>query len=131
MNSIKLRYKSSIVWLTITSVLMGCSTTKEQIFSTDGLKTMKEVYADTVSSEKFLRDSLPFREIKTAFPVDYGELNQIKNKLDEQFPRLPNKELIIFVWPHLKGEMVVPGYYSKITLYEKNHFALPGELKSN
>lgn len=44
------------------------------------------------------------------------------------FPRLPNPDLCMYVFPHLSGEgATIPGYTSCFSMYEKNHYALPGE----
>jgi conjugative transfer region lipoprotein (TIGR03751 family) len=45
------------------------------------------------------------------------------------FPRLPNPDLCMYVYPHLSlEEATIPGYSSCFSLYDKNHYALPGEM---
>ncbi len=50
-------------------------------------------------------------------------------ELSVKFPRLPNPELVMYVFPHLtqKGRPV-PGYSTSFLLYEADHYALPGEI---
>lgn len=50
--------------------------------------------------------------------------------LNQQFPMLPNPEIALYVYPHLAGNNQLPvlGYASAFTLYQKNYFALPGEI---
>jgi conjugative transfer region lipoprotein (TIGR03751 family) len=44
-----------------------------------------------------------------------------------QFPRLPNPDLVMYVYPHLAGTQApVPGYSTVFPLYE-SQYALPGE----
>lgn len=51
------------------------------------------------------------------------------NEINQTFPRLPNPELSLYVFPHFsrKGHPV-PGYSSAFLMYEKDEYALPGEL---
>lgn len=51
-------------------------------------------------------------------------------ELETVFPRLPNPTLVLYVFPHLAGSegLPVPGYATTFTLYERVHYALPGEV---
>ena len=45
------------------------------------------------------------------------------------FPRLSNPDLCMYIYPHLSLEnATVPGYSSCFSLYDQNHYALPGEV---
>lgn len=48
-----------------------------------------------------------------------------------QFPRLPNPDITLYIFPHLsggKGEQVpIPGYTTVFPLYVRPHYAQPGE----
>jgi len=47
------------------------------------------------------------------------------------FPRLPNPDLCMYVYPHLSLEdATIPGYTSCFSMYDKNHYALPGEMST-
>ena len=47
----------------------------------------------------------------------------------QRFQRLPNPDLVMYVFPHLaRGRYPVPGYYTAFPLYETVEYALPGEL---
>lgn len=53
------------------------------------------------------------------------------NELRGIFPRLPNPDLCMYVFPHLSLEnATVPGYSSCFSMYDKNHYALPGEMSA-
>ncbi len=60
----------------------------------------------------------------------YGYTRDAYNELDVRFPRLPNPTIIMYVFPHLsKEDTPVPGYSTMFQLYERPHYALPGELR--
>lgn len=44
-----------------------------------------------------------------------------------QFPRLPNPDVVFYVYPHKTGSMPVPGYSTVFPLYERVHYATPGD----
>ena len=49
------------------------------------------------------------------------------------FGRLPNPTLFLYVTPHLVGEsdqFPVPGYTVPVPLYDRDHFAMPGEPRA-
>lgn len=45
------------------------------------------------------------------------------------FPELPNPDLYMYVRPHAVGRsgVPIPAYVTRFKLYERDHFALPGE----
>jgi conjugative transfer region lipoprotein (TIGR03751 family) len=48
--------------------------------------------------------------------------------VDQRFRRLPNPDLILFVYPHLaRGKYPVPGYYTVLPMYTQVEYAMPGE----
>ncbi|MNS57886.1 hypothetical protein D3C72_907870 [compost metagenome] len=51
------------------------------------------------------------------------------NEIRHQFRRLPNPDLVMYIYPHLAGtqQTPVPGYSTVFPLYEKVQYALPGE----
>lgn len=53
------------------------------------------------------------------------------NEIRVLFPRLPNPDIGIFIYPHLatRNEVPVPGYATVIPLYERVQYALPGESR--
>jgi conjugative transfer region lipoprotein (TIGR03751 family) len=48
---------------------------------------------------------------------------------NNNFSKLPNPELRMFVYYHLAGkeELPIPGYFTVFNAYERDHFALPNE----
>lgn len=50
-------------------------------------------------------------------------------ELDTRFPKLPNPELVMYVFPHLTAKgRPIPGYVTAFPMYEVTHYALPGEV---
>ncbi|WP_053085264.1 hypothetical protein [Candidatus Competibacter denitrificans] len=47
--------------------------------------------------------------------------------LQQDFQRLPNPEIVGYVYPHLSGDLPVPGYYTAFPLREGLYYARPGE----
>ncbi|PID63418.1 MAG: TIGR03751 family conjugal transfer lipoprotein [Gammaproteobacteria bacterium] len=52
------------------------------------------------------------------------------NETRQLFPVLPNPTILLYVHPHLatSEQMPVPGYTTAYSLYERQQYALPGEL---
>lgn len=51
-------------------------------------------------------------------------------EISNQFPRLPNPDIVFFVFPHRTGSLPVPGYSTVFPLYERVHYATPGDMKA-
>lgn len=47
--------------------------------------------------------------------------------LQQDFRRVPNPEILGYVYPHLSGDLPVPGYYTTFPLREGVRYARPGE----
>ena len=60
-----------------------------------------------------------------------GYTRNAHNEIQQIFPHLKNKTLILYIFPHLsRGERhPVPGYSTAFTFYEKIEYALPGEIE--
>ncbi|HYN38587.1 MAG TPA: TIGR03751 family conjugal transfer lipoprotein [Rhodospirillales bacterium] len=53
----------------------------------------------------------------------------VRSETSALFPRLPNPEIVLYVFPHLAGgeRLPVPGYSTVFPLYPRTEYALPGE----
>ncbi|MCH8857707.1 MAG: TIGR03751 family conjugal transfer lipoprotein, partial [Proteobacteria bacterium] len=51
------------------------------------------------------------------------------NEIRQQFRRLPNPDLVMYVFPHLAGTdpVPVPSYSTVFPLYQRVQYAMPGE----
>ncbi|MBE0435314.1 MAG: TIGR03751 family conjugal transfer lipoprotein [Methylomicrobium sp.] len=128
--------------LSLALITAGCATgDKESILPQEG-PTMKEVYRRHFSGTENGRDELDAtrgelleREAAQARrePEQTSELfaytRDAGSEIRQVFPRLHNKTLIMYVFPHLSGgeRYPVPGYSTAFQFYEKPEYALPGE----
>jgi conjugative transfer region lipoprotein (TIGR03751 family) len=129
-------------------LLSACATgDKESILPQDG-PTMRDVYQRHFSKASGdATDSVIAPSIKPYRPaVSSGDQQQNEQHLNQslspytqsarlglqQFPRLKNPTLIMYVFPHLSrdGHTPVPGYATGFSFYETIEFALPGESEA-
>ena len=56
-----------------------------------------------------------------------------QSEIYRQFHRLPNPDLVMYVFPHLAGSdpVPVPGYSTVFPLYQRVQYAMPGERLDN
>jgi len=120
--------------LAITVVLGACSTSAEKMFPTDGATDMREVFrakgqasgnSALLETRSTLRRTLEENEHEE--PQNYTR--DAKQEIHAQFVRLPNPDLVMYVFPHLAGNegAPIPGYSTVFPLHQKIHYALPGE----
>ncbi|MBT4451931.1 MAG: TIGR03751 family conjugal transfer lipoprotein [Gammaproteobacteria bacterium] len=106
------------------TLLTGCSSQK---LIPDTGDEILNVYKNHVGST----DIVPkmFRQLRNDRRDLTGYTREANNEISQQFPRLPNPELSLYVFPHFsrKGHPV-PGYSSAFLMYERDEYALPGEL---
>ena len=114
------------------ALLTGCASTKEDILPQDG-PTMKQIYdrhmkATGAAGVASPRDGLtrllsPGREDLAAYT------REAANEIEQQFPLLPNPQMVLYVYPHLSSEGApVPGYSTAFPMYPVDQYALPGEV---
>ena len=137
--------------------LTGCATgSKDSILPQEG-PTMKEVYEGHFSGQgveqtqdKMLEEgnTLQIDERKTRDNNDLithrhdendnhnsndlsSYTRNAHNEIQQIFPRLRNKTLILYIFPHLSARErhPVPGYSTAFTLYKQTEYALPGETE--
>ena len=118
----------------ISLVLAGCASTKDAVLPQDGpsMKTIYEGHVQEMNAQdpQILRHELRNRPIHAGEAALQGYTREAFNEIDVLFPRLPNPTLVMYVFPHLAGEMraPVPGYATAFPLYEQVEYALPGEV---
>jgi len=129
-----MRTKTKILLISISILLMGgCATSKQDIFPLDESKTMMDIWKDaggSAGSQEIMDTRAVLRRPITDFvdiqtPYSRDSVNEIKS----QFRRLPNPDLVMYVFPHLAGTDPVPtpGYTTIFPLYNKVKYAMPGE----
>lgn len=128
--------------LGLTVLLGACTTTKEQLLPHDH-QTMLDIWnAETggnagggqatrqlLDARQSLRRPLTEADIQAAPDVQASYTRAAANEIYAQFQRLPNPDLLMYVYPHLAGTdpVPVPGYSTVFPLYQRVQYALPGE----
>ncbi|TYG35294.1 TIGR03751 family conjugal transfer lipoprotein [Lonepinella koalarum] len=122
---------NTLVILTLT----GCSTSQEDLLSTNG-ETMRDIWQKSSMQNSQLQ-LYRSQDNRLLDPVDYVSPNEqrsytrtAENEANNLFPRLPNPDLIMFVYPHLSSsaeQMPIPGYSTIIPFYARTQYAQPGE----
>lgn len=132
----RLRLINYGVWLAVALLSTGCATSKEELLP-HGENTMMDVWeqgssgpSNSASSRQLLDARLSLRrslEDGRAKNVAYTRTAQ--NEIYSQFKRLPNPDLVMYVFPHLAGSdpAPIPGYSTVFPLYQRVQYAMPGE----
>lgn len=122
---------SALASILALSILSGCASSVEKVVEDRG-QNMESIYARYAGGEKAdnyerrkrtlnLRDA-ESRSVMTGFPPN-------PERVEHLFPKLPNLDLFMYVRPHAVGASgaPIPAYITRFTMYEKTHYALPGE----
>jgi len=115
-------------------LLSGCSTSKDTMLP-PGDSTMLELWNDGASTthatgegRTTLRRSLNDREQSASTQVAESYSRTQENEIQQTFPRLPNPDMVMYVYPHIAdGNAPVPGYSTVFPFYSQIQYALPGE----
>lgn len=124
------------IWTSLLCLaLAGCSTNKEELLP-HGNVTMQGIWngSGTAGTRQQLLDARqqlrrPLSEAYLATPIQQPYTRTAANEIRSQFPRLPNPDLVMYVYPHLSGseQAPVPGYTTVFPFYRRVQYALPGE----
>ena len=115
-------------------VLVGCATNKEQLLP-HGETTMLDIWERETgrAGSRYLLDARqslrrPLTDVDVRAERDTYS-RTAANEIPRQFKRLPNPDLVMYVFPHLAGSerVPVPGYSTVFPLHARVHYALPGE----
>ncbi|HEY3986737.1 TIGR03751 family conjugal transfer lipoprotein [Cedecea sp.] len=120
----------------IATLLSGCSTSKEEMLPA-GDNTMLELWQgkdgggsarNAVAARDSLRRPLTDGEHQSTTAADSSYSRTQQSEISQQFPRLPNPDLVMYVFPHLaNGNTPVPGYSTVFPFYSQVQYAMPGE----
>ena len=115
------------------SLALAACAGKEALLPEDG-RTMLEIYQNHVGdagNPALLEARLALRRPVDDQAIDATAYTRTaQNEIEALFVRLPNPDLVLYVYPHLAtGEEVpIPGYSTVFPMYERVIYALPGEL---
>ena len=119
-------------------LLSGCATSKDELWQHDGV-SMQELWrqggagsgGDNLSQRGLLDTRGELRRgLSEGEMVDQrlSYTRDATNEIYSQFSRLPNPDLVMYVFPHLAGaEVPIPGYSTVFSLYTRPQYAMPGE----
>ncbi len=124
------------------AVLAGCATRKEDLLPHGG-RTMQDIWhqeagdggSGQVARRQLLDARQQLRRPLSDTDVQAAPVEQVRytrtaaNEARSQFHRLPNPDLLMYVFPHLAGTdpVPVPGYTTIFPLYQRVQYAMPGE----
>lgn len=122
--------------LVAAATLTGCSTSKDEMLPA-GDSNMLELWKGTdgesgpspgVEGRAALRRALTDGEQQGAAGDDRSYSRTQESEISQQFPRLPNPDMVMYVFPHLaQGNTPVPGYSTVFPFYDQTQYAMPGE----
>ncbi|MEN4704455.1 TIGR03751 family conjugal transfer lipoprotein [Pantoea agglomerans] len=122
--------------LVAAATLTGCSTSKDEMLPA-GDSNMLELWKGTdgengpsrgVEGRATLRRALTDGEQQAAADDDRSYSRTQESEISQQFPRLPNPDMVMYVFPHLaQGNTPVPGYSTVFPFYDQTQYAMPGE----
>jgi conjugative transfer region lipoprotein (TIGR03751 family) len=136
---------SSISLTLVLLALQGCSTTPNVVPAT-GPDTL-EVYQNHVAGiksdyksdlkgnksdktkDKCKDPVIQTRAVQSGDRDLVGYTRDTANEINLRFPRLPNPEMVIYIFPHINDKgRPIPGYSTSFLMYEKDEYAMPGEI---
>ena len=123
------------------AMVAGCASNTEELLShhsTQMVDVWRQHTASTgggpaprqvLDARLSLRRPLTPGDVQAAPAINAGYTRMAENEIHSQFPRLPNPNLVMYVFPHLagSGQAPVPGYSTVFPLHQRVHYALPGE----
>ena len=124
------------------ALLCGCATTKERVLphgdatmldiwdqQTGGAAGAAQATRQLMDARAVLRRPLTLAAEATAPGENASYTRTAENEIHQLFRRLPNPDLVMYVFPHLVGThpTPVPGYSTVFPFYERVQYAMPGE----
>ncbi|PRB81522.1 TIGR03751 family conjugal transfer lipoprotein [Pseudomonas sp. MYb185] len=122
------------------AALAGCATSKDELMP-HGDQTMQDLWrqsasgrsGDNLSQQALLDARSDLRRPMTDGALVEQRIHHTRtaaNEIYSQFARLPNPDLVMYVFPHLAGgePVPVPGYSTVFPLYSRPQYAMPGDM---
>ncbi|MFJ4443335.1 TIGR03751 family conjugal transfer lipoprotein [Pseudomonas sp. NPDC089422] len=129
------RRSTNALALLLLASVAGCTTNSQKLLTHDG-RSMDQIWRVETGGDPSQRQLLDARQALRR-PLDEPESGRAassysrtaQNEIYRQFHRLPNPDLVMYVFPHLAGSdpVPVPGYSTVFPLYQRVQYALPGE----
>ncbi len=135
-------WTNALAVLLAATTLTGCATNKEKLLphsdvtmldiwnqQTGGSAGGGEVTRELLDARQALRRPLTDIDALSIPAVNAAYTRTAQNEIYRQFYRLPNPDLVMYVFPHLAGSdpAPIPGYSTVFPFYERVQYAVPGE----
>ncbi|MCP9269681.1 TIGR03751 family conjugal transfer lipoprotein [Xenorhabdus sp. XENO-1] len=121
------------VVLGLTGLMAGCVTSKDTLLPA-GEQTVLAMWQGnkaghaSAQARHSLRRVLTPAERSRALEEPDSYSRSAAHEISQQFPRLPNPDMVMYVYPHLvAGKTPIPGYSTVFPFYQQVQYALPGE----
>ena len=136
------------IWIEAAAILLavmmlgGCATSKDQLLP-HGDSTMLDVWQQEaggsgvgaqvarqlLDARQSLRRPQTEADVQATPATNAAYTRTASTEIYRQFRRLPNPDLVMYVFPHLAGTdpVPVPGYSTVFPLYQRVQYAMPGE----
>lgn len=131
-----LYHKATLLAVCLGTVLLNaCSTSKEEILP-PGDHTMLELWSgagggsarQAAAARDTLRRPVTGEADQNSIQNDLSYSRTQQSEITQQFPRLPNPDMVMYLYPHLAGgTSPVPGYSTVFPFYSQTQYAMPGE----
>jgi conjugative transfer region lipoprotein (TIGR03751 family) len=136
------RISTNVVLSLLVVSLVGCATSKEALMphgnatmldiwnqNSGGQTGSKQAARGLMEAREALRRPLTHAEVQADSSINAPYTRSAASEIYRQFRRLPNPDLVMFVFPHVAGStpVPVPGYSTVFPLYERVQYAMPGE----
>lgn len=132
--------------LGVAVALGGCATTKDKLLP-HGDSTMMDIWnqqtggnagggqaaQQLLDDRQLLRRPLVPNDGPALEATNESYTRTAQNEIYRQFYRLPNPDMVMYVFPHLAGTdpVPVPGYSTVFPFYQRVQYAMPGERTSD
>lgn len=123
-----------IIMLLPLFLLTGCATSQETLLPVDPDTSMMTLWSQRAGGAQALveqRSTLrrPLNDPAAQAQEQKTWTRNATNEIQSQFMRLPDPDMVMYIYPHLAGNtpVPVPGYATIFPLYTQVQYAMPGE----
>lgn len=115
------------------TLMSGCSTSQQQMLPVNPDTTMLKLWQRQSCGAQRLMDSRATlrrgpEQVSRLTANQHSYTRDAVSEVRQQFPRLPNPDMVLYVFPHLAADTSpVPGYSTVFPFYTRTQYALPGE----
>lgn len=123
-----------IIMLLPLFLLAGCSTSQKTLLPVDPNTSMMTLWSQRAGGSQVLaeqRSTLrrPLNDPAAQAQEQKTWTRNAANEIQSQFMRLPDPDMVMYIFPHLAGNtpVPVPGYSTIFPLYTQVQYAMHGE----